>query len=348
MAISRGTPMEDPAPPTPEPDKRALRKQQAKKVGKQAVRLTGREYLPMAFTLAFWAVTALAVGHADAARLLAATVLMRAPAMLTQMTTQSPLRRRWYQAPEVRRQAIWMAAKVQLGVLVALIVEIAALTAALFMIGQGLIAVMLPLVAMGYPAKLYRAVDLRTQSRLFRLYTTGSALAGSGVAWLLGAGPLGFALAFGLREYVGTLLMGLTPGAVKASKTPTDEPLTFAEIARNTVVTARRMMTYRLTKNLLTVFGPFGNFAARTGRGLNMHSRLEPYMPHKRSGFALFSLITAGIAVFLAMRSGKPLAMIAGAGAIQLSALSTCVILWWRYLPSRNDPSLVVEDDEDD
>ena len=45
---------------------------------------------------------------------------------------------------------------------------------------------------------------------------------------------------------------------------------------------------------------------------------------------------------------GKPLAMIAGAGAMQLAALSLNVILWWRFLPRRDDDSLVIEDEDDD
>lgn len=336
-----------PEPQAPKPKRRRVGKK-AKKVGKKAVHLTGREYLPMGFTIAFWGLTALAVGHADAARLLAATVLMRASYMLSQMNTMSAVRRRWHQAKPVRKQAVRKSAMVQVGVFAAMATQIALLFLLLMSIHQPLVAKMLAIVSIGLPARLLRTVDLRSQTLLFRLYTTGSMLAAGGIVWLLGGGPLDYALAFGIREYFATAIIRFTQQEVMASRRPTDEPLEFAEIARNTVVTSRRMITYRLTKNLLAIFGPFGNFAARTGRGLKYHSRLEPYMPHKRNGFALFAFITTAIAVVLAMRSGKPLAMVAGAGAMQLSALALNVLLWWRYLPVRDDPALAVEDDDDD
>lgn len=340
--------MDELPPSDPKITSRQMSKDRARKVGKQAVRLTGREYLPMGITILFWLVVGLGVGAADAARLLAVTVLIRAPAMLTQMAVMPPVRRRWHQSKEVRRQAIKVASLIELGVLAMLAIEVALICVGLVAIHQQLVAEMLLIVSLGYPAKLYRGVDLRTNSRLFRLYTTGAMLAGAGIAYLLNAGPLAYALVFALREYVALILVPLIQRRVPKSKGPTDEPLTFGEVAKTTVVNSRRMLTYRLTKNLLAVLGPFGNFAARTGRGLNMHSRLEPYMPHKRGGFAIFALLTAGIAVALAVHSGKPLAMIAGAGAMQLSAIACNVLLWWRYLPDRKDPNLIIEDDDDD
>ena len=339
------TPLPEPQPPRPK-RKRVAKK--AKKVGRKAIHLTGREYLPMGFTIAFWGLAALAVGHADAARLLAATVLMRATFMLTQMNTMSALRRRWHQAKLVRNQAVRKSATVQLAVFAAMVIELALLCVLLVSIHQILVAKMLALVSIGLPARLWRTVDLKSHNILFRLYTTGSMLAAGGIVWLIGGGPLDYALAFGIREYFATAIIRFTQKEVMASRKPTDDPLEFAEIARNTVVTSRRMITYRLTKNMLAIFGPFGNFAARTGRGLKYHSRLEPYMPHRQSGFALFASVTTAIAIVLAMRSGKPLAMVAGAGAMQLSALALNVLLWWRYLPVRDDPNLVVEEDDDD
>ena len=81
------------------------------------------------------------------------------------------------------------------------------------------------------------------------------------------------------------------------SETPDRRSATFAEIARNTAISGRRLLTYRLTKVALTIFGPLGNFAARTGRGLNWHSKIEPYLPHSLTGFILFALGTAGAGV---------------------------------------------------
>jgi hypothetical protein len=57
--------------------------------------------------------------------------------------------------------------------------------------------------------------------------------------------------------------------------------------------------------------------------------------------------VTFGVAVFLALRSGEPAAMIAAAGLAQISAASTNVLLLWRYLPTR-DTEIVEDDDDDD
>lgn len=321
----------------------------AQKAGRKALRLTAREYLPMALILAFWAIVALRIGHADAARLLAATVLVRAPLMLTQMSTLSGIHRRVGSAPETRKSAFRLATIVQVAAFAALVLEVALLTLTLVVLGQILIAHMLPLVALGYPARLYRALDPRTRVPYLQSLTALGGIVGAGIALALGAGPLGFAIAFGLRDWVAlAAVMIVRPASAPKPQSPTDAPLRFAEIARNTVVSSRRLITYRLTKNILTVFGPFGNFAARTGRGFNLHGRLEPYMPHRRAGFAIFALIAATIAVALVARSGEPVAMIAAAGALQLCALALSVLLWWRFLPQRDDPLLVPDDQDDD
>lgn len=325
------------------------RRSRAQKAGRKALRLTAREYLPMALILAFWAIVAVTIGHADAARLLAATVLVRAPLMLTQMSVRSALQRRAGSALDTRKSAYRLAATVQIGVLAALMLEVALLALALAAVGQVLIAHMLPLVALGYPARLYRALDPRAKANYLQSFIAAAGVAGAGIALLLGAGPLGFAIAYGVREWIAlAAVLIVRRSSAPEPQSPTDEPLSFAEIARNTVVSSRRLITYRLTKNILTVFGPFGNFAARTGRGFNLHGRLEPYMPHRRAGFAIFALIAATLAVGLVVKSGEPVAMIGAAGALQLCALALSVLLWWRFLPERDDPLLVPDDEDED
>jgi len=165
-------------------------------------------------------------------------------------------------------------------------------------------------------------------------------LAGTATAAALG-------LAFGAREWVAFAVLRWWPRDPKLPRTPVNEPLHFPEVARTTAVVGRRMLTYRLTKSLLAPFGPIGNIAARTGRGLKVHQKLEPYIPHHFGSFLLFSLVTFGIAVFLALRSGEPAAMIAAAGLAQISAASANVLLLWRYLPSR-DAEIIEDDDDDD
>ena len=126
------------------------------------------------------------------------------------------------------------------------------------------------------------------------------------------------------------------------------DPLGFAEIARNTAVSGRRLLTYRITKIALTIFGPIGNFAARTGRGLNWHAKIEHYLPHRLSGFILLSLVTTGGAVFLALRSGEPAAMVGAAGLMQLAGASANIALMWHYLPNRHDPRFTFDEDDDE
>lgn len=335
---------DDPPSPIPPDEPKAKRK----RVKKHAIKLTGREYLPFLFTMAFWGLTALSTGTADTARLLSVTLLNRALCVFVYMSTLTAVRKRWHQDAPVRRQALRAAALIQTGSVLALALLLFPIDQFLRHHGQELVATMLPLVALGVPARFYRSVDLRTYSQLFRLSSTASGLLGACVAYLLDAGPIGYALAFGLREWVAALVTGLVQRDVKRARRPSDAPLTLAEVARDTVVVSRRRLTYRLTKNLLAILGPVGNAAARTGRGLNWHSRLEPYLPHRQGGFVLFALLTGGIAVFLLVRSGEPLAMIGAAGAMQLCAIALNVLLWWRFLPDRDDPTLVVEDDDDD
>ena len=126
------------------------------------------------------------------------------------------------------------------------------------------------------------------------------------------------------------------------------EPLRFIEVARYSVILGRRLLTYRLTKSLLAVLGPIGNAAARTGRGLNWHSRFEPYVPHHLGGFIGFSVLTFGAAADLALRSGEPAAMIVAAGLLQVCGAATNVLLFWRWLPDRDADIPLLYDDDDE
>jgi hypothetical protein len=312
------------------------------------IRLSLREYLPMLTTIALWAVIVAAIGHADTARLLAATVIMRAVQMLTRMTTASSLKARVGAPREIRRQARRFALAVQAGVLAVNVGLLLLLVLALDAIGQEAIAAFLPLIAIGLPARTLRYSDVRTDSPYFRLALAGGGMVTAVIGWAAGLGVAGIGLAFGAREWIAYAVIRCWPREPHVPDRPIDAPLDFAEIARNTAISGRRLLTYRLTKVVLTVFGPVGNLAARTGRGLNWHSKIEPYLPHKLSGFILFALGAAGIATFLALRSGEPAAMIAGAGLMQLAAASASIALMWRYLPDRDDPNLIVDEDDDE
>jgi hypothetical protein len=310
--------------------------------------LASREYLPMAATIALWAVVVAAVGHADAARLLAAVAFIRAVQLLTKLNTSISLKRRMQAPREIRRQARRFAFELQAASLVAALVLLTFLVEAMKAIGQQQIAAFLPFIALGMPARHLRFADVRTASPYFRLALTGGGLAMVLIGWAAGwhAAALGFA--FGAREWIAYAVLRWWPRAVLPTKTHLVEPLRFAEIGRYSAIMGRRLMTYRLTKGLLTVFGPFGTAAARTGRGLDWHRKIEPYLPHHFGGFVLFSTVTAAGAVFLALRSGEPAAMVASGGLLQISAAAVNLILLWRHLPPRDGEPLSEDDEADE
>lgn len=310
--------------------------------------LSLREYVPLLATVSLWAVIVLAIGHADTARLLAATVILRAIQMLTRLSTGKAVKVRTGGGKAIIRQARRFARLTQLAVFVANLIILFALVRALDAAGQSKVAYFLPLLAVGWPSRILRYSDVRTNSPYFRLALSLGGLALVGASWALGLGALGIGLAIGLREWVAYAVIRFWPRAQRLVERPLTEPLGFAEIARNTAISGRRLLTYRMTKIALTVFGPVGNFAARTGRGLNWHNRIEPFLPHRLSGFILFSAAATGGAVFLALRSGEPAAMVGAAGLMQLAAASANIAAMWKYLPDRAAIDTDLDEDDDD
>ncbi|HEY0629751.1 MAG TPA: hypothetical protein VGD23_10530 [Sphingomicrobium sp.] len=318
------------------------------KTKKRLKQLAWREYLPLAATATMWVVIIAAIGHAHTARLLAAVVLVRAVQMLTKVATATSLRLRLRASKPVRRQAKRFAFNLQAAALAIALTIIAALAEGLKAIDQHQIAAFLPFVALGAPARYWRLADVRTASPYFRLALGVSGLATAGLAWSLGWSATLFALAFGLREWIAYAALRWWPREPRVPKAMIDEPLRFAEVARYSVILGRRLLTYRLTKSLLAVLGPVGNAAARTGRGLNWHSRIEPYVPHHLGGFIGLSVLTLGGATFVAARSGEPAAMIIAAGLLQVCGVASNVLLLWHWLPDRDvDVPLLYDDEEE-
>jgi hypothetical protein len=314
---------------------------------RQLKQLAWREYLPMTGTIATWALILAAIGHADTARLIAAVAAVRAVQMLTKLATPIPLKRR-LQAPKViRRQARRLALTLQSAALVVALLLVVLLTEAMKGIGQQQIAAFLPFIALGMPVRYLRLADVRVASPYYRLALSAGGLAMVSIGWALGWQAAALGLAFGAREWVAYVTLRLWPREPLAPRFPTDAPLKFQEVARYTAILGRRLLTYRLSKSVLTVFGPIGNVAARTGRGLMLHQKFEPYVPHHLGGFISFSLAAFAGAAFLALRSGEPAAMIGAAGLCQIGAATANVILLWQYLPSR-DSEAVEDDDEDE
>ena len=315
---------------------------------KQIKQLAWREYLPLAATAASWAVIVIAIGHADAARLLAAVTFVRGVQLMTRLATPTVLKMRVKAPHAVRQHAKRLARIFQTSSLIVGLVVVALLAEGMKGIGQDQIAAYLPFLALGMPARHLRLSDVRTASPYFRLALTSSGLVTAAIAWAAGWPVTLFALAFGLREWIAYTVLRWWPREPRIPKRMTDEPLKFAEVARYSVILGRRLLTYRLSKSLLAVFGPFGNAAARTGRGLNWHSRLEPYIPHHLGGFIAFALGTLGTSAFLAVHSGEPAAMIVAAGLFQVSGAAMNIILLWRWLPDRDVGIPMFYDDDDE
>ena len=135
------------------------------------------------------------------------------------------------------------------------------------------------------------------------------------LGWAAGWHAAALRLAFGAREWIAYVDLRWWPREPRIPRgAPTNDPLRFEEVARYSAVLGRRLLTYRLSKSLLTLFGPVGNLAAQTGRLLKWHQKLEPYVPHHLGGFVIFTAASWGGAVFLALRSGEPVAMVGAAG----------------------------------
>ncbi len=313
---------------------------------KRIKQLAGREYLPLALTAATWALILLAIGPADTARVLAATVFVRAIQMLTRLSTSTALKKRMHAPPEIQDQARLYSINVQAGSLIVSLLLVLVLMEGLRAAGQELVAAFLPWIALGMPARHLRFIDARTSSPYFRLALGVGGLATVLLGWAAGWHAIGMAFAFGARQWLAYAVLRWWPRRPKPPKLELSTPLGFAEIATSSAVVGRRLLTYRLTKVLLTLFGPLGNFAARTGRGLNWHRRIEPYLPHHLGGFLLFGAVTLGSAIFLVVRSGEPALMVVAAGLCQLSAAALNVAILWQWLPPAN--SAETFDDEDD
>ena len=294
-----------------------------------------------------WVILLLAIGHADAARLLAAATVVRGTQLLTKVATPISVKRRVKASQGLQRQARWFAFNVQASALIGGLAVIALLAEGLKAIGQDLIAGFLPFMALGMPARYLRLSDVRAASPYFRLALASGGLGLAALGWATALPVALMGLVFGAREWIAYITLRLWPRTLPELRQYRDDRLDFAEIASNSAIYGRRMLTYRLGKVVLAMLGPFGSAAARTGRGLRWHKRIEPYLPHHLGGFLLFTAATWAGAIFLPLRSGEPAVMIGAAGLFQIGAAAANVLLFWRWMPARV-ASAALEHDEDE
>jgi hypothetical protein len=309
--------------------------------------LAWREYLPLAVNIVFWIVIVLAIGHADAARLLAAVTMVRGAQLLTKCATPVSVKRRAQAAPDVQRQTRWFAFNVQAAALIAGLVVIALLVQAMQWIGQERITGFLPFIALGMPARYLRLSDVGAASPFYRLTIAAAGLGLACLSWAAGLPVALTGLVFGVREWIAYAALRVQRRTPPQLKSYRHDPLRFEEVAQNSALYGRRMLTYRLSKVMLAILGPLGSAAARTGRGLQWHKRMEPYLPHHLGGFFIFTAATWGGAILLALRSSEPAALVVVGGLFQVGAAAANVLLFWRWMPPPAASATLEIDDED-
>jgi len=311
-------------------------------------RLTLREYAPWAGSAVFWAIIILTIGTADAARLLAAGVFVRSLRYLSAPTSKPSLARRSSAPSATRRQAVATALKMEGAALLVSLLLLALLILAFEAMGLAKTAQLCLLVAAGLPARfLYPLVAGRRHLVVARSTLTWSGAALVALAWLLDAGLTGMALALAGREWI-ALGASIAFAGRNRNKPPHVEPLRWREIAAHSYRAARRRFAYRLGKGLLTAtLGPVGGFAARTGRGVGMVTRIERFAPTSLPLLILLCIGGASASLALLAWWPEPSIHVLSATLFRLAVASGSILLWWRF---RDIPVVADEsgDDEDE
>jgi hypothetical protein len=198
---------------------------------------------------------------------------------------------------------------------------------------------------LGLPVRHFGAAASGRRAGVFR-----AALSWSGLILAIGAlagdlGWIGFALVLAIREWV-ALAVSLIPALRRSADpnvTPVETPLTWREVVAITGRKARHRLAYRIGKSVLGIFGPFGNIAARTARGMGAHRRVAPNSIVPVAAVAV-GATAAGLIVPVVL--AKPATLLISATLLRVAAAAGNVLLWWRFadqLPDDDD-----DDDEDD
>lgn len=312
-----------------------------------ARRLAVREYLPMGAWIATWAMLGLALGPADTVRLLAANTFVQAARSLTALELTVALKARLGGSAEILKASRRKAFQIDAAVLLASAVLAGLFAWFLDRRGMNVAAVMVLLIAIGLPARHPGGVLIAARERVtsWRLGAAVVGLIGAAAVWLLRLDWWWAAVLFGLRDWGGLLATAaLGPRRAASEDGPAPQAMSFREVAGRTESTARRRLTYRISKSVLgAILGPFGSLAARTGRGANLDHKLSRYIPRHRGGFLIFTAGTLAVALALLLASTEPVMLLLAAAATRISASGASALLWWNYAaPSADD-----EDDDD-
>lgn len=309
-------------------------------------RLALREYLPMIGWVIAWLIIGLAIGHADAVRMLAASAMVRAARYLTTPESGASLRMRVTADGRITAGARGAAAGIEAVTLVGSLISVAAIAALLFSLGERETATFCLILSAMLPVRLLH--PLFAGKRIGGIYQP--LLAWTGVVlvalvWLVSRDALWFAAALAAREWVAIMLAGMIAGP----REPATEPaptLNWREIADHSHATARRRFTYRVSKSLLKfVFGPFGSIAARTGRGFELDRKLERFVPRTSASLAALFLLLTAAAVALIVIVPEPAVQLVAASLLRVGASAGNILIWSKL---GGGETLIREDDEDE
>lgn len=305
------------------------------KIPPVAKRLALREYLPLVGTTVFWGLVGLTIGHADAVRLLAAATFVQAVRAFFTLEVTQVLAGHIASDRKIYRKSRRLAWRIELlGMLVCLAV-VALLALFLKYRGMEEVAFMAAIAAMAIPARHPGAILVvdRQRDLTWRNGSAAASFAGGILVFALGLHWSFAALVIALRDWTGLLVTALFAPPRKTPKTIPTEPLKFRHAASRTEAVARRRLSYRMMKSIFgVVLGPFGNLAARTGRGaVSLDTKIANFIPRNRAGMLIFALGTGAASVILLLVSSEPAAILGSAALARIAASAASALLWWKY-----------------
>lgn len=304
------------------------------KVPPIATRLALREYVPFAATTASWALIGLAIGHADAVRLLGAYTFVQAIRAFFTLEVTQVLSGHIASERKIYRKSRRLALRIEIiGMLVCLAV---AAMLGLFLKYRGMeeTAIMIGIAALGIPPRHPGGILVYDRRRdvSWRVGPAVAALIGGALIFVFDLNWVAAAIVVALRDWFGLLATWLFGPPKKIPKVTPTEPMAFGHAAARTEASARRRLSYRMMKSLFGVLlGPFGNIAARTGRGVRLDTRIANFIPRNRPGLLLLALGTGGGAAFLLLASREPAAILGSAALARIAASAGSALLWWKY-----------------
>ena len=312
-----------------------------------AGRLAVREYAPLVCVVLTWIVVGAVAGPADTVRLVAAVTLVRAARSLTAPAPLSPVRLRLGD-PKVRARAIRSALLVEAGALAGAMLALAAMVALLWSVDQDTLMLLCLLFGPAIAARsLMPLAASRALGKVYRLTLAAVGLVLVAAGWALGADIYVFALLLAVREWLALpIAYAFAPVAPRGEEAASK--LKWREIAAYSYTLGRRRAAYRFSKSFLQAFlGPFGGFAARTGRGMQLDRKFARFVPQHPAALGGVALVAAAAAIGIIVLIPEPVLLVVAASLLRSSAAAANVLLWGG-LSGGTEIARGELDDEDD